>query len=326
MTEQNTTILPKKRGLGRGLDALFEDTELRTGAQNADAPKHDAGVATGAGDGAGSAPVSGGRLTLPITALTPGKYQPRHAFNDDTIHQLAQSIAQHGIIQPLVVRPITNEPGTYEIIAGERRWRAAQKAMLHDVPVIINDSMTDREALQIGLIENLQREDLNPFDEAAGYQRLMDEFGFTPERLGEMIGKSRSHIANTIRLMALPQGVRDLVVAGKLSAGHARCLIGLPTAVEVAEYVVAKGLSVRATEKLAEGERAAFGGKAGKDGRKKSDAPAQDMHVAAVEKQLTDALGLKVDVNMASATAGRVVVTFKDLDQLDLIIKKLGTV
>lgn len=351
MTDNNNTpntpqtIVTKKRGLGRGLDALFEDTELRVSAPNADAGRVNVS-AVAADDGLGegvsvplgnspaniSAPARGpvGRTTMNVASLVPGKFQPRHNFNDDTIHQLAQSIAQHGIIQPLLVRPLEGSPGKYEIIAGERRWRAAQKAQLHDVPVIINDVMTDREALQLGLIENLQREDLNAVDEALGYQRLMDDFHFTPERLGEMIGKSRSHIVNTTRLLQLPGDVRDLVVAGKLSAGHARTLIGLPTATAVAEYVIEKGLSVRATEKLVASEHAAFGtdrkagrGGAAKKAAKAKAAPEKDMHLAAFEKDLTDALGLKATVEMTSAVAGTLSIEFKDLDQLDGVVKRL---
>lgn len=330
------TIVTKKRGLGRGLDALFEDTELRVAAPNAGASSFDAaGDISGVEPSNAAAPaVAGvvrgsGRTTMNIAQLVPGKYQPRHKFNDDTIHQLAQSIAQHGIIQPLLVRPLPDQPGKFEIIAGERRWRAAQKAQLHDVPVVINDVMSDRDALQLGLIENLQREDLNGVDEALGYQRLLEEFHFTPERLGEMIGKSRSHIVNTVRLLQLPEDVRELVVSGQLSPGHARALIGLPTASAVAQEVIEKGLSVRATEKLVTAEHVAFGTdrKAGRGGSvkkagKKAE-PEKDMHLLAFEKDLTDALGLKCTVDMESAAAGTLNIAFKNLDQLDAVVKRL---
>lgn len=328
MTDNNS-ILPKRRGLGRGLDALFEDTEVRAGAPNADNPR---------GQGPNSAPpmMNGGRIMMPITALQPGQYQPRRAFHDETVHALAQSIAQHGIIQPLLVRPLKDTPGKYEIIAGERRWRAAQKAGLHDVPVVVNEAMTDREALQLGLIENLQREDLNPFDEAAGYQRLMDEFQFTPERLGEMIGKSRSHVANTLRLLQLSDEARGLVLKYNLSAGHARAVLGVPTGAAILELAIKKGLSVRQVEKLAEEERQLWA--MSKEGRRtagderilkraqakmKRAAQEKDVHIVALEKQMTDALGLKVSVEMEGDAAGYVHIDFKDLDQLDEVIKRV---
>lgn len=315
MTDNNS-VIPKRRGLGRGLDALFEDTEVRENAPNFDNPR--------SREGHVNPPpmLNGGRIMMSIAHLQAGVYQPRHVFDDDTIHALAQSIAQHGIIQPLLVRPIKDKPGMYEIIAGERRWRAAQKAGLHDVPVVVNDAMSDREALQLGLIENLQREDLNPFDEAAGYQRLVDEFHFTPERLGEMIGKSRSHIANTLRLLQIPPEVRMVVIKGRLSAGHARALIGVPNAGALAEMAINKGLSVRQIEKMAEDERAAFAqskdrvrAKAGP--RAKTPPLEKDMHILALEKNLTDVLGLKTRVEMASNVSGSIQIDFKTLAQLD---------
>jgi ParB family transcriptional regulator, chromosome partitioning protein len=328
MTDTNSSSppsqLPKRRGLGRGLDALFEDTELTA-----------AKAAGGAGAAASTTATRGasgiGKVMMNITKLKPGQFQPRRTFNDDSIHQLAQSIAQHGIIQPLLVRPLAGEPGMFEIIAGERRWRAAQKAQLHDVPVVINDQLNDRDALQIALIENIQREDLNAIDEAMGYQRLMDEFHFVPERLGEMIGKSRSHIVNMTRLLQLPPDIRDHVVAGRLSVGHARPLIGLATSSAIADEVIAKKLSVRQTEKLAEEHKNLIA--LGKQGAKeeglrrntgrKGNAPKKDMHVVQLEKDLMESLGLRVDVMTSMDAKGRVTIEFKSLDQLDLIARRL---
>ena len=345
MTDSNTPLShlqsARRRGLGRGLDALFDsapktgnvpqgtggtilppvddsDVSAVSGDQGAQMPYGEPAAGVGRG---GTTTAS--RTLLPITALRPGTYQPRHAFHDDSLDALARSITQHGIIQPLLVRPLTDLPGMYEIIAGERRWRAAQRAMLHDVPVIINDHMSDREALELGLIENLQREDLNPLDEARGYQRLMQEFHFTPERLGEVIGKSRAHVANMIRLLQLPDNVQAFVVSGDLSAGHARALIGVPDPVAAAQDIIASGLSVRATERLAEELRASLGKSFSKSKKGKKAAPVQEMHVKEAEDRLTDSLGLKVSVVLQNkgrdVTAGYVRVDFKDLDQLDLI-------
>lgn len=333
MTDQTAqTLLPKRRGLGRGLDALFEDTELRVTTPNEDAMVSNA-AALPPGRGAVTATppmLSGGRVMMPITLLQPGLYQPRRRFDEAALHELAQSIAQHGIIQPLLVRPFDdgNEPkGRYEIIAGERRWRAAAMAGVHDVPVVVQ-SMTDREALQLGLIENVQRQDLNAIEEAEGYQRLIDEFGFGAEKLGEMIGKSRSHVANTLRLLQLPEPVRTHVVAGRLTAGHARALIGCPGADVLAQHAIDKKLSVREVERLArkaavQNDRVVL---AGKD-LARSIAAAMEPELRALEKRLTDAMGLKVEVRLNDPdgqAGGQVVIDFKNNDQLDLVIKRVS--
>jgi ParB family transcriptional regulator, chromosome partitioning protein len=311
MSENTSPQPPKRRGLGRGLDALFEDTELRpnTAADTTRAP----------------VPQGIGRVMMNITKLRPGKFQPRLHFNDDSIHALAQSIAQHGIIQPLLVRPIADEPGMFEIIAGERRWRAAQKVQLHDVPVVINEHLNDRDALQVALIENLQREDLNPFDEAAGYKRLMDEFHFTPDRLGEQIGKSRSHIVNMTRLLQLPDDIRAMVVKGDLSPGHARALIGHPRASELALQVVADGLSVRALEKLVSDHSAALGKKLKESPFKPTPGAEndKDIHIMMLERELTDVTGFKVTIDMKNTHKGAMIIEFKNLDQLDDIIARV---
>jgi ParB family chromosome partitioning protein len=274
--------------------------------------------------------LSGGRVMMPITMLQPGVYQPRRRFDEATLHELAQSIAQHGIIQPLLVRPVDdgNEPkGRYEIIAGERRWRAAAMAGVHDVPVVVQ-SMTDREALQLGLIENVQRQDLNAIEEAEGYQRLIDEFSFGAEKLGEMIGKSRSHVANTLRLLQLPETVRTHVVAGRLSAGHARALIGCVGAEGLAQQAIDKKWSVREVERLAR-KIMVQNHPAVQDGKNpvRTLIGAVEPELRALEKRLTDAMGLKVEIRLNGLDGkkgGDVVIGFKSNDQLDLIIKRVS--
>lgn len=335
MTDQNTaqTPLPKRRGLGRGLDALFDDTELRVAAPNVDAASSNAAaLPPGRGAQTPTPPMlSGGRVMLPITLLQPGVYQPRRRFDDAALHELSQSIAQHGIIQPLLVRPFDdgNEPhGRYEIIAGERRWRAAMKAGVHDVPVVIHAGMTDREALQLGLIENVQRQDLNAIEEAEGYQRLIDEFSFSAEKLGDMIGKSRSHVANTLRLLQLPEAVRTHVIAGRLSAGHARALIGCPGADALAQQAIDKKLSVRDVERMARKAVAQNdNAKRAAQNLARAIETGMEPELRALEKRLTDAMGLKVAVilnDVDGKTGGQVVIDFKNNDQLDLVIKRVS--
>ncbi|MEO0931970.1 MAG: ParB/RepB/Spo0J family partition protein, partial [Pseudomonadota bacterium] len=219
----------KSRGLGRGLSALMSDV------QQDDAP--DGGTKRA-------------DMMVPIENVQPNPDQPRRTFADDAMQELAQSIVEKGIIQPLIVRKSASEQGSYEIVAGERRWRAAQMAKLHDVPVIIRD-YDDTETLEIAIIENIQRADLNPVDEAAGYRQLMDRFGHTQEQLASALGKSRSHIANLLRLLTLPDEVQEYLTHGVLSAGHARALVGHADAVSLARAIVQDKLSVRQAEKLA---------------------------------------------------------------------------
>ena len=218
-----------KRHLGRGLSALLggDDGE----------PPLDAAMLANA-------------RTVPIEFLHPSKLQPRADFNDERLQQLAQSIREQGVLQPILVRAHRTHQGEYEIVAGERRWRAAQLAQLHEVPVVQKD-LSDRDTLEIALIENIQRQDLNPIEEARGYRRLMQEFAYTQEVLSDRIGKSRPHIANLLRLLELPDIVRTMIAEGKLSQGHARALINLPNAAALAEIIVEKGLSVREAERLA---------------------------------------------------------------------------
>lgn len=298
-------MTPKQRGLGRGLDALFEDEE-----------------ATFVSSASNEAPLfQGGRKTLGIGQLMPNPDQPRQYFDPKAINELADSIRQHGLIQPILVRPIKGHADMYEIVAGERRWRASQKAQLHEVPVVIRE-MSDEQVLQIALIENLQRQDLNAIEEAKGYQRLMDDFSYTADQIGEAVSRSRSHVSNMTRLLNLPTSVQDMVIKGDLSPGHARALINAPNPALLAQDVVQKGLSVRQTEQLAASS-------AGRDvqhrkSAKGADATFKDPNLLALERDLTGLLGLKVVIDMAGETAGTMKIEFKTLDQLDDVMLRLS--
>jgi len=309
----------KKRGLGRGLDALFQSGDREEESFQPKMKRADEIVAAAQAQQA-TAPVgtaaANGPRKIAVDRLTPGKYQPRRFFDDAALDQLAESIGVHGIIQPLLVRPLSNS--MFEIIAGERRWRAAQKAQLHEVPVVIQE-MSDTTALEIALIENLQREDLSAMEEADGYQRLMDDFGHTQEALAQQLGKSRSHVANTLRLLKLPQSVRAMVQNGSLSAGHARALIGAKNPDELADVIVKRSLSVRQTEdlvkKAAEGKAKAL--------PQRSAPKYKDVDVLALEELTTSKLGLKVTIDSQGA-AGTLQIEYKTLDQLDDLLARLG--
>jgi len=302
---------PKARGLGRGLNALFDDEE----DFGADIELLEASGAN-----------VGGLQTVGVEEVFPGQAQPRHVFDEEPLEQLAQSIREHGILQPLVVRERASElggsAGRYEIIAGERRWRAAQLAQLHELPVVIVD-MDDTKALEVALIENLQREDLNPIDEALGYQRLMSEYGHTQEKLAEALGKSRSHIANMVRLLNLPPAVQEMVADSGLSMGHARALITAKDAESLARRVVAEGLSVRETEKLA----AEVSVKPHKRSKASSGGAAagKDADTLALEKDISDSLGMAVSIDSKNGKSGRVSIDFKNLDQLDALLQRLAS-
>lgn len=304
---------PKKRGLGRGLDALFEDEETRfalgrTGGGGADE------------DEAGSGAEGGGPkrtpLMLGIDQIEPWRGQPRGIFNEDSLEELAESIRAYGLLQPLLVRPRAGREGAYQIVAGERRWLAAQKAQLHEVPVVIRE-LSDLEALEIGLIENLQREDLRPIEEADAYKKLMEQHGHTQEQLAAALGKSRSHIANMLRLLSLPSMVQAYLDAGEISAGHARALIGSKNAETLLKQVVNKGLSVRQTEALAAEDKH---WPLASDHRPREG---KDPDTLSLEKDMTDALGMRVTIESRAGTSGKVTIAFKSLDQLDEVIKRL---
>lgn len=308
----------RKRGLGRGLDALFQDQKKEEESFQPILKRADEMVAAAKSVQAAAMPApAGGQRKLPVDRLTPGKFQPRMHFDEGAIDQLAESIAVHGVLQPLLVRTIAGS--MFEIIAGERRWRAAQKAQLHEVPVVITE-LGDKDALEIALIENLQREDLSAIEEAEGYQRLMDEFSHTQDMLAQQLGKSRSHVANTLRLLKLSAKVRAMVQKGLLSAGHARALIGAKNADALADIVVKRALSVRQTEKLAQ---------EAEEGKKKPQKHRafvqKDVDILALEEQLAAKLGLRVTIETAQgAKAGRLIVDYKTLDQLEDVIARLA--
>ena len=304
----------KKRGLGRGLSALIGDVDIGLSA-DAKAPTKEKSKKTSTPASEESS--SQGLRNLGVEKLVPGKFQPRREFDKGALTELANSIREKGILQPILARP--NPDGgaksPYEIVAGERRWRAAQIAQLHDVPVIVRD-MTDNEALQIGIIENVQRSDLNPIEEAEGFQRLIDEFSYTQEVLAKTLGKSRSHIANTLRLVGATNKVREYLVAGQLSAGHARALLGHPNADRLASDIVKQGLSVRDVEKLVADKKPSKGGS-------KSKKPAEkDTDTRALEKSIADNLGLSVAIQHEK-DGGHVRVSYKTLEQLDEVVRRL---
>ncbi|HZP09758.1 ParB/RepB/Spo0J family partition protein [Methyloceanibacter sp.] len=244
--------------------------------------------------------------SLPLAALKPGRFNPRRNFSQDQLEELAASIRERGLVQPLVVRPSMSETDSYEIVAGERRWRAAQLANLHQVPVIVRE-LTDQEAVEVAIIENVQREDLNAIEEGEGYKLLMDGHGYTQEDLAKVIGKSRSHLANTLRLLKLPEDVQELVRSGALSAGHARALIGRPDASALAARIVNEGLTVRQIEALV------------KDAvtKPKRDKPRKDADTRAAEQELAEALGLGVEIRRKGKEKGELRIRYTNLDQLE---------
>ena len=289
---------PKSRGLGRGLSALMADvaTEDVATPDGSEAKRPD--------------------IMVPIEKLSANPDQPRRTFDDADLEDLSNSIKEKGIIQPLIVREIN--PGAFEIVAGERRWRAAQLAQLHEVPVLVRD-FTDVEVLEVAIIENIQRADLNPVDEAAGYRQLMERFGHTQEKLSEAMGKSRSHIANLMRLLSLPPDVLDMLRDGRLSAGHARALITSDNPSVLAARVVSGGLSVRATESLVKKQSEPRT-------RKPPASTDKDADTKALEADLTANLTMKVEINhKPGQEAGSVTLHYKTLDQLDALVQILGT-
>lgn len=298
------TMDPKNRGLGRGLNALFEDEETGFTPGVAVAPSSEA---------------ARGRMNVGIDQLQPSKFQPRKLFEEDSLQELASSIKAHGVLQPILVRQHKTEDGQYEIIAGERRWRAAQMAQLHEVPVVIR-KLTDVEALEIALIENLQREDLNPVDEAMGYKKLMEEHDYTQEKLAAAMGKSRPHIANMVRLLTLPDVVLAFLERGDLSSGHARALIGTEDPVALAKEIVAGSLSVRQTEELV----AQSSDKPQKQKASAAGALAKGADTIALERELENKLGMRVSIDSKSGQKGKVTIEWKSLDQLDEILRKIS--
>ncbi len=252
----------------------------------------------------------------PIEFIRPNPRNPRRNFSDAELDELAASIRERGIIQPIVVRSVRGAADSYEIIAGERRWRAAQRAGLHDVPIVVHEA-SDSEALELAIIENVQRADLNPLEEATGYQRLGEEFSYSQDDIAKTVGKSRSHVANTLRLLKLPDAVKAYINVGKLTAGHARALVGLPDPEAAAHEIVARNLNVRQVESLAQEHARAAGAP------KKTRARAgKDADTRAAEKRLSDALGLVVTIDHRGE-GGVVQIKYRALDQLDDVIRRL---
>jgi ParB family chromosome partitioning protein len=311
----NAKTTTKPAPLGRGLSALFGDADASYKPRNL--AGSEAAPSSEPGDNVQSP------KTIPIEWVQPGAFQPRRRFDEDAIKGLADSIRERGILQPLMVRPVEGERNAYEIIAGERRWRAAQLVGLHEVPVIVRP-LSDREALEIGLIENVQRQDLSPFEEAEGYRRLMDEFRHSPDGLAKVVGKSRPHISNMLRLLALPIPVKIMVEAGQLTIGHVRPLITAKDPVGLAEEIVKKGMSVRQAEALA--KRAAMK-EEGMDlhkflkGDKGNKSLAPNADILALENALGRAIGLKVKIH-TQGPAGSLTIYYKNLGQLDGVIKR----
>ncbi|MGE5517620.1 MAG: ParB/RepB/Spo0J family partition protein [Bacteroidota bacterium] len=297
----------KRRNLGRGLSALLGDSGVAAAAA----------VLDGGNTAAPAGPAARGLRNLATAQLRPGKFQPRRQFEEEAIADLVESVRDKGILQPILVRPIE---GGFEIIAGERRWRAAQRAQLHEVPVIIRD-FSDKEALEVALVENLQRQDLSPLEEAEGYRRLVDEFSHTQEELAKAVGKSRSHVANMMRLLALPDPIKGMVEAKQLSAGHARALLTASDPVTLAREVVDKQLNVRQTEKLAagEGKGKSAGGSAGRS----AAASHKDADTAALERDLAEMLGVKVTLT-SHGKGGELTIHYGSLEQLDDILSRLS--
>ncbi len=295
------------KGLGKGLSALMSDSYNTAGAP-------------------ALTPAEGNLILLPVSALQAGKYQPRQHFDNEALSELADSIEKHGIMQPIVVRAVGN--GQYEIIAGERRFRAAKLANVKEVPVIVRE-LEDTQALEMALVENIQRADLNPIEDAAGYQRLMDEFKYTQDNLSKIVGKSRSHVANLLRLLSLPEKFRKAIDSGALSMGHARALLSASNPEELFTEITQNGISVRQAEEWLQRERGdapaapktgKTGGSSGssRGGKEKND------DVRQIEQMLADNLGLAVSINTRTNQAGEVVLAYESLTQLDEILRRLG--
>ena len=269
-----------KKGLGRGLSSLLGDSSKKIEANK-----------------------------VLIKDITRNKFQPRRQFAKESLEELTNSIKEQGVIQPIVVRPNKSSEGKYEIIAGERRWLAAQNAGLHEIPVVILN-VDDVKSLEFAIVENVQRQDLNPIEEARGYQRLVEDFNYNQEKLSKFIGKSRSYIANSLRLLSLPQEVHLMVEQGNLSAGHARSLIGLNNSVDIARKIIQKKLSVRQSEILVRQFR----------DKKFKLISKKDSNVLAVQKDLEEKTGLSVSINNKKNNSGTISFEYKDLDQLDKLI------
>lgn len=278
----------KKKGLGRGLSALFGDQKKEPSSNNSSTQNN--------------------ITKANIDDLSPNKFQPRVHFNEKKLEELANSIKKNGIIQPIAVRDDKAETGKYEIVAGERRWIAAQRAGLHEVPIIILE-LNDNESLEVAIVENIQRDDLNIIEEAKGYRRLSDEFGYDHEKIARFMSKSRSHISNTLRLLSLPVDVIGMIEEGNLTAGQARPLIGLPSATNIAEEVVKKNLSARSVEILVRNEK----------GPQKVGQIKVDANILSEQNKIQDNLGLNVSIQNKRNNSGKITILYKNLEQFELI-------
>lgn len=282
----------KKKGLGKGLSALFGELNVNETQSDGDKKRQS-------------------QKTALIGELNRNKYQPRSNFNDDKLNELSESIKQNGLIQPIAVRHDKADPGKFEIVAGERRWMAAQKAGLHEVPIVLLD-LNDNQALEVAIVENIQREDLNIVEEAKGYDRLRSEFGYDHEKIAKFISKSRSHVSNTLRLLSLPKDVISMLDEGLITAGQARPLIGLSNASEIAEDIIKKRLTSRQVESLS---------KANKNPLKLEKQI--DSNIEDIKKIIEDNLGLKVNIINRKNNSGKITVEYKNLEQFELVSKLL---
>ncbi|MFW2349545.1 ParB/RepB/Spo0J family partition protein [Qipengyuania sp.] len=315
----NTGARPidRKKKLGKGLGALLGETRREEPLVRAGQAASSGGAAASAGAAAGSAPLEG-LASIPVADIEPLPGQPRSRFDEESLDALASSIASRGVIQPIIVTPLGR--GRYRLVAGERRWRAAQKARLHEIPALVRD-LDQREVMALALIENLQREDLNPVEEARAYHKLAEDEGMTQAEIARLVDKSRSHVANFQRLLALPDTVLALLADGSLSMGHARALVGREEAVDLARRAVGEGLSVREMEALTRKPRSTAPGK----GNSPAAAQGEDnADIAAVQGHLEEFLGMPVKITTESTpNTGSVTIRYRTLDQLDLICQRL---
>jgi ParB family chromosome partitioning protein len=301
------TSTEKNRRLGRGLSALLGESETE-------------GYSPPAEGGEAPRTARDGVRMIPIELVRPNPDQPRKSITESELDALAESVAEKGIVQPILVRPVKGDGEIYEIVAGERRWRAAQRARLHEVPALVRE-LTDRETLEIGIVENVQRADLNPVEEAHAYRQLIDRFGHTQDDVARAVSKSRSHVANMVRLLALPEGVLTYLAKGEISTGHARAIASAPDPEALAHLIVTRGLSVREAEKLA---RDAHSGTApeteASPDRQEAD---KDADTRALEADITARLGLSVDIRHGNK-GGEIRVQYKTLEQLDDVCRRLS--
>lgn len=310
--------LPKSR-LGRGLASLIgEVPQLATNREPGATAPVESGVVALPG---ARLPPHGDQRVVPIEQLRGGSLNPRRDFREDELLELADSIRAKGLVQPIIVRPDPRpvNGSQYEIVAGERRWRAAELAGLHTLPVIVRD-LDDRDVLEIAIIENVQRADLNAIEEAGGYRELIERYGYSQEQLSEIIGKSRSHVANTLRLLKLPEEIQKFVESGELTPGHARALVGRDDAEELARQIIAEGLNVREVEALVQNQTAGPIGQPGSTGRRVRE---KDTDTKAFEKDFSDQLGLKVEIKKGAGETGQLVIKYGSFDQLDYIRMRL---